>query len=181
MKKNWTVKMLVEGGLCIALSFVLGYIKLFSMPQGGSVTAGEMIPIIIFALRHGSLPGIVVGALYGFVQMLFGGSIFHPVQAILDYPVAFGVLGLAGLFSSEFEKTKKIVPVIKGASLGIVLRMIAHTLTGAIFFASYAPEGQNPWAYSIIYNASYLLVEFAITIVIIYLLRNVITKDLQRV
>lgn len=181
MKKNWTVKMLVEGGLCIALSFVLGYIKLFSMPQGGSVTAGEMIPIIIFALRHGSLPGIVVGALYGFVQMLFGGSIFHPVQAILDYPVAFGVLGLAGLFSSEFEKTKKILPVIKGASLGIVLRMIAHTLTGAIFFASYAPEGQNPWAYSIIYNASYLVVEFAITIVIIYLLRNVITKDLQRV
>lgn len=180
MKKNWTVKMLVEGGLCIALSFVLGYIKLFSMPQGGSVTAGEMIPIIIFALRHGSLPGIVVGALYGFVQMLFGGSIFHPVQAILDYPVAFGALGLAGLFSSEFEKTKKILPVIKGASLGIVLRMIAHTLTGAIFFASYAPEGQNPWAYSIIYNASYLVVEFAITIVIIYLLRNVITKDLQR-
>lgn len=181
MKKNWTVKMLVEGGLCIALSFVLGYIKLFSMPQGGSVTAGEMIPIIIFALRHGSLSGIVVGALYGFVQMLFGGSIFHPVQAILDYPVAFGVLGLAGLFSSEFEKTKSVVPVIKGASLGIVLRMIAHTLTGAIFFASYAPEGQNPWAYSIIYNASYLVVEFAITIVIIYLLRNVITKDLQRV
>ncbi|MDU5149641.1 energy-coupled thiamine transporter ThiT [uncultured Anaerococcus sp.] len=181
MKKNWTVKMLVEGGLCIALSFVLGYIKLFSMPQGGSVTAGEMIPIIIFALRHGNLPGIVVGALYGFVQMLFGGSIFHPVQAILDYPVAFGVLGLAGLFSSEFEKTKKILPVIKGASLGIVLRMIAHTLTGAIFFASYAPEGQNPWAYSIIYNASYLVVEFAITIVIIYLLRNVITKDLQRI
>ena len=181
MKKNWTVKMLVEGGLCIALSFVLGYIKLFSMPQGGSVTAGEMIPIIIFALRHGSLPGIVVGALYGFVQMLFGGSIFHPVQAILDYPVAFGVLGLAGLFSSEFEKTKKILPVIKGASLGIVLRMSAHTLTGAIFFASYAPEGQNPWAYSIIYNASYLVVEFAITIVIIYLLRNVITKDLQRI
>lgn len=180
MKKNWTVKMLVEGGLCIALSFVLGYIKLFSMPQGGSVTAGEMIPIIIFALRHGSLSGIVVGALYGFVQMLFGGSIFHPVQAILDYPVAFGVLGLAGLFSSEFEKTKSVVPVIKGASLGIVLRMIAHTLTGAIFFASYAPEGQNPWAYSIIYNASYLVVEFAITIVIIYLLRNVITKDLQR-
>lgn len=173
--------MLVEGGLCIALSFVLGYIKLFSMPQGGSVTAGEMIPIIIFALRHGNLPGIVVGALYGFVQMLFGGSIFHPVQAILDYPVAFGVLGLAGLFSSEFEKTKKILPVIKGASLGIVLRMIAHTLTGAIFFASYAPEGQNPWAYSIIYNASYLVVEFAITIVIIYLLRNVITKDLQRI
>ena len=181
MKKNWTVKMLVEGGLCIALSFVLGYIKLFSMPQGGSVTAGEMIPIIIFALRHGSLPGIVVGALYGFVQMLFGGSIFHPVQAILDYPVAFGVLGLSGLFSSEFEKTKSVVPVIKGASLGIVLRMIAHTLTGAIFFASYAPEGQNPWAYSIIYNASYLVVEFAITIVIIYLLRNVITKDLQRI
>ena len=112
MKKNWTVKMLVEGGLCIALAFVLGYIKLFSMPQGGSVTAGEMIPIIIFALRHGSLPGIVVGAVYGLVQMLFGGSIFHPIQAILDYPVAFGVLGLAGIFSAEFEKNKSIKPVL---------------------------------------------------------------------
>ncbi len=181
MKKNWTVKMLVEGGLCIALAFVLGYIKLFSMPQGGSVTAGEMIPIIIFALRHGSLPGIVVGAVYGLVQMLFGGSIFHPIQAILDYPVAFGVLGLAGLFSAEFEKNKSIKPVLAGASLGIVLRMIAHTLTGGIFFASYAPEGQNPWVYSIIYNASYLVVEFIITVIIIYLLRNVITKDLQRI
>ena len=181
MKKNWTVKMLVEGGLCIALAFVLGYIKLFSMPQGGSVTAGEMIPIIIFALRHGSLPGIIVGALYGLVQMLFGGSIFHPIQAILDYPVAFGVLGLAGIFLAEFEKNKSIKPVLAGASLGIVLRMIAHTLTGAIFFASYAPEGQNPWIYSIIYNASYLVVEFIITVIIIYLLRNVITKDLQRI
>ena len=181
MKKNWTVKMLVEGGLCIALAFVLNYIKLFSMPQGGSVTAGEMIPIIIFALRHGSLPGLVVGGLYGFVQLLFGGSVFHPVQAILDYPVAFGVLGLAGIFSAEFEKTKSIGPVIKGASLGIILRMIAHTLTGAIFFASYAPEGQNPWIYSIVYNASYLAVEFVLTIIIIYLLRNVITKDLQRI
>ena len=181
MKKNWTVKMLVEGGLCIALAFVLGYIKLFSMPQGGSITAGEMIPIIIFALRHGSLPGIVVGAVYGLVQMLFGGSIFHPIQAILDYPVAFGVLGLAGIFSAEFEKNKSIKPVLAGASLGIVLRMLAHTLTGAIFFASYAPEGQNPWVYSIIYNASYLVVEFIITVIIIYLLRNVITKDLQRI
>ena len=181
MKKKWTVKMLVEGGLCIALAFVLGYIKLFSMPQGGSVTAGEMIPIIIFALRHGSIPGIVVGAVYGLVQMLFGGSIFHPIQAILDYPVAFGVLGLAGIFSAEFEKSKSIKPVLLGASLGIVLRMIAHTLTGAIFFASYAPEGQNPWIYSIIYNASYLVVEFIITVIIIYLLRNVITKDLERI
>lgn len=181
MKKNWSVKMLVEGGLCIALSFILGYIKLFSMPQGGSVTAGEMIPIIIFALRHGSLPGIVVGAVYGFIQLLFGGSVYHPIQALLDYPVAFGVLGLAGIFSSQFEKTKSIKPVFYGTFLGIALRMFAHTLTGAIFFASYAPEGQNPWMYSIIYNASYLAVEFVITVIIIYLLRNVITKDLQRI
>ena len=64
--------------------------------------------------------------------------------------------------------------------MAVVIRFICHVLTGVIFFASYAPEGMNPWIYSISYNGTFLSVECVITIIIIYLLRNVITKDLAK-
>lgn len=183
MQKNntsWTTKMLTEGAICIALAFVLGRIKLFEMPQGGSITAGQMIPLIIFALRHGLTKGLIVGALYGIVDMMFGGYVMHPAQAILDYPLAFALLGLAGLYSQEFLSTKKVGPILRGAALGVLGRFICHVLTGVIFFASYAPEGQGALAYSVIYNGTFLAVEFVITLVIIYLLRNFLTRDLAK-
>lgn len=176
MKKSWSVKMLVEAGLCIALAFVLGNIKIFTMPQGGSITAGQMIPLIIFALRHGLGKGMIIGAAYGFLDMIIGGYIIHPAQALLDYPLAFGALGLAGIFSEEFKQTRSIKPVFLGSALGVVVRYICHVLTGVIFFSSSAGS-QNVWVYSILYN-SFLLAEFLITALIIYLLRGIITKDL---
>lgn len=176
MKKSWSVKMLVEAGLCIALAFVLGNIKIFTMPQGGSITAGQMIPLIIFALRHGLGKGMIIGAAYGFLDMIIGGYIVHPAQALLDYPLAFGALGLAGIFSEEFKKTGSIKPVFLGSALGVVVRYICHVLTGVIFFSSSAGS-QNVWVYSILYN-SFLLAEFLITALIIYLLRGMITKDM---
>ncbi|WP_299033771.1 energy-coupled thiamine transporter ThiT [uncultured Anaerococcus sp.] len=177
---KWSTKMIAEGGVMLALAFILGRITLFKMPQGGSITAGQMIPLVIFAIRHGAGPGIVVGALYGILDMIFGGSIYHPVQAILDYPLAYASLGLVGLFSKDFMENQKIAPVIKGTLLGVFARFICHVLTGVIFFGSYAPEGQNVWAYSIIYNGTFLGVEFVITIIIIYLLKNFITKDIAK-
>lgn len=178
---SWTTRMLTEGAILIALSFVLGRIKLFEMPQGGSITAGQMIPLIIFAIRHGWQKGMIIGAVYGVIDMLIGGYVMHPVQAILDYPLAFGVLGLAGLYSAEFMRTREIKPVLAGTAIGVFARFICHLLTGVIFFASYAPETQGPLLYSIVYNGSFLLVEFIITVVIIYLLRNFISRDVARV
>lgn len=175
---NWTARMLAEGAICIALAFVLGLIKPFSMPQGGSVTAGEMIPIIIFAMRYGPAKGIAVGVLYGFLDMIIGGSIYHPVQALLDYPIAYGALGLAGIFAKDFQANKTLAPILKGSLLGVLVRMICHVLSGVIFFAEYTPEGMNPWIYSITYNGSFLLVEIAVTILIIYLLRDFLTRQL---
>lgn len=179
MNKSWNVKTIVEAGLCLALSFVLGRIKLFSMPQGGSVTAGQMIPLIIFAIRHGAGKGIIVGVAYGLIDMMIGGYIAHPVQAVLDYPAAFGLLGLVGFFSNSFKQRGEITPVIAGTAIGVFARFMCHVLTGVIFFGSYAPEGQNVWAYSIGYNGTFLLVELAITVLIILLLKNFITKDLR--
>ena len=177
---KWSTKMIAEGGVMLALAFILGRIKLFELPQGGSVTAGQMIPLIIFAIRHGAGPGIIVGAVYGVLDMLFGGSIYHPVQAILDYRLAYASLGLVGFFAKDFAKTHEILPVIEGTFLGVFARFVCHVLTGVIFFGSYAPEGQNVWLYSIIYNGTFLGVEFIITIVIIFLLKNFITKDIAR-
>lgn len=180
MKKNWSVKMLTEAGIMIALSFILGRIKLFSMPQGGSVTAGQMIPLIIFAIRYGAGPGILVGAVYGVLDMLLGGSIYHPIQAFLDYPLAFGALGLVGFFSESFNQRHELKPVLFGTFLGVFARFICHVLTGVIYFGSYAPEGQNVWAYSIAYNGTFLGVEFIITVVIILLLKKFITRDMAK-
>ena len=112
--------------------------------------------------------------------MMFGGSIYHPVQAVLDYPLAYASLGLVGFFSKDFLQNREIAPVLKGTFLGVFARFICHVLTGVIFFGSYAPEGQNVWAYSAIYNGTFLGVEFVITVIIIYLLRDYITKDIAK-
>lgn len=141
------VRTLVECALCVALSVVLSYFKIFRMPQGGSVTL-EMAPLFFFAYRHGVKWGISAGALSGLLQMLFGGYIYHPLQAILDYPLAFACGGLAGAFGPRF------VPGVLAAGAG---RVLCHILSGVIFFASYAPEGQNPWLYSTIYNVTYMV------------------------
>ncbi len=146
-KSSDRVRALVEGALCVALSVVLSYLKVFKMPQGGSITL-EMAPLFFFAYRHGFKWGISAGALSGLLQMLFGGYIYHPVQAILDYPLAFACTGLAGAFGPHF--------LIGTAAAGFA-RFVCHVLSGVIFFASYAPAGQNPWIYSSIYNAGYMI------------------------
>ncbi|MGQ9513658.1 MAG: energy-coupled thiamine transporter ThiT [Thermoproteota archaeon] len=145
----------------IALSAILSVVKIFNLPQGGSVTAGSMIPILWFALRRGTKIGCLAGAIYGVVQLFLEPYVYHPVQGLLDYPIAFGALGLAGLF-----KKHRVV----GAATGIIGRFFAHFLSGIIFFAEYAPEDMSPIVYSAIYNGSYLGVELIISTVLIYLL-----------
>lgn len=137
----------MEGALCVSLSVVLSYLKVFKMPQGGSITL-EMAPLIFFAYRHGFKWGISAGALSGLFQMLFGGAVYHPLQAILDYPAAFACVGFAGAFGRHFV----IASIVGGA-----LRLLCHVVSGAVFFGSYAPAGQNPWLYSTIYNLTYMI------------------------
>lgn len=175
--KKWSTKMLVEAGIMIALALVLDKIKIYEAPQGGSVTAGSMVPIFIFAFRWGLIPGITAGAVFGILQLLLGGWIFSPAQAILEYPIAFGCLGLAGMFSNKVSNIKgtNALGVGLGVLLGIGLRFICHLLAGVIFFAEYAGS-QNPWIYSLIYQASYLVPEFIITTIVLYLLWKPLNK-----
>lgn len=177
MSKKWNVKMLAEGGIMIALSMLLSYIKLFKAPQGGSVTAGSMIPIMIFAMRCGVGPGLLVGAVYGLLQFAIEPYIYHPVQFLLDYPIAFGFLGLAGIAKIDNRQmsNKDYVIIILGVLLAIGGRFVSHLLSGVIFFAEYAGD-QNPWIYSTLYNGGYLLPEFIISSVILALLWKPLSK-----
>lgn len=93
-----TTRMLVQGALCIALAFVLSYIKLFSMPMGGSITLFSMLPIFVFAWMYGPAAGLLAGFAYSLLQVVQGAYVVHPVQFVLDYFLSFTVLGLAGFF-----------------------------------------------------------------------------------
>ncbi len=144
----------------VALSTALSYIILFALPQGGSITAASMVPLLWLALRRGPKIGLFAGAVYGLVQLAVEPFIVHPAQVLLDYPIAFGALGLAGFFRNH---------AFLGINVGIAGRFLAHFVSGIIFFAIYAPEGMSPIIYSAIYNGSYLLPELAISIYLTYL------------
>lgn len=161
-------RILAEAALMIALAVVLDALRLYTLPQGGSITVGEMVPLLFLALRRGSKVGIFAGAIFGIIDLYFEPFVYNPFQFLLDYPLAFGALGLAGLFSKR--PLAWAAPV--GVAVGIGSRFVCHFLSGIIFFASYAPAGESAALYSAIYNATYLLPGLVISeIAILALLR----------
>ena len=151
-------RVLAEAAVAVALAFVLGLIKVFQMPFGGSISL-EMVPLILLALRQGPWVGIVAGSAYGLLDLAIEPFVVHPVQVVFDYPLAFGVLGLAGFFP----------PTARGAILGTVVavlaRFLCHFVSGVAFFTSTFPEGWNPLLYSAVYNAAYLVPSLVIALV----------------
>lgn len=156
-------KVLTEVVAAVALSGVLHLITLFQSPQGGRVTAAAMVPVLFVAVRRGPRVGILAGIAYGLVVLVEEPFIYHPVQFLLDYPLAFGALGLAGFFRK--------MPLV-GVGVGIGGRFICHFISGLVFFATYAPAGMDPALYSAIYNASYLVPEFIVSAVIMFILEK---------
>ena len=136
---------LVYGALSITLAFVLSYFKLFSLPLGGTVTLLSMLPIFAYAAYFGPLYGFTAAFAFSLLQVVQGAYIVHPVQFILDYFVAFTLLGTASFFP-------KNLPV--GAAVAGFLRMLASTVSGAVFFSDVGFEYgfANPWVYSFLYN-----------------------------
>ena len=136
---------LVYGALSITLAFVLSYFKLFSLPLGGTITLLSMLPIFAYAAYFGPVYGFTAAFAFSLLQVVQGAYIVHPVQFILDYFVAFTLLGTAAFFP-------KNLPL--GAAVAGFLRMMASTVSGAVFFSSYAADYgfSNPWVYSLIYN-----------------------------
>lgn len=147
-RTSYNTKTLAYGAVAVASAFLLSYIKLFELPTGGTVTIASMLPIFVFAYACGPRAGILAGLVHGLLQLVQGAYVVHWAQMLLDYPIAFAVLGLAGLFRRN---------VFLGAAVGGAARFICHFLSGIIFFSEFAPEGQSVWFYSLTYNISYML------------------------
>ncbi len=162
-KVSSKIKILAEGTVIVALTVILKDIlpPIVELPQGGSVSVAGMVPLLWFSLRRGLRAGLEAGAVYGMVNMALGGYIVDPVQALLDYPIAFAALGLAGMFRKH---------LVIGVAVGIIGRFLAHFVSGVWFFWMYAPEGMSPIVYSAIYNGGYLGVELIVSAVIIYIM-----------
>ena len=175
-KTVWSTRMLALGAVCMALSNVLSMIKLFDMPQGASITPASMLPLMLFAYVYGVGPGMTVGAVYGVMQFIIEPYFLSVPQMLLDYPIAFAMVGLAGLFSKNENRAL-------GLSLGVVLgslgRFVAAVLSGVVFFAEYAGD-QNPWVYSIGYNGAYMLPECIICVVLALAVGLRLTQQLSK-
>ena len=153
-------KKLTEIAISIALACVFHFLRIWEMPQGGSVSLA-MVPILFIAFRRGIKSGILAGSVYGLISIIFDGTIYHPLSIFLDYLFAFGVLGIAGLFP------KNVWGIAFGSTVAVLGRFFFTLMSGVFLFASYAPEGQSPWIYSLIYNGSYMLPELVIAILIL--------------
>ena len=167
-KKFFSAKQLVFCAAALALGFVTSYIKIIPMPWGGSVTLCSMLFVTLIGYWYGPKIGITAGFAYGLLQFVQdGGSyILSPLQACLDYIVAFAALGLSGLFY------KKANGLLKGYVFAIFARGVFHTIGGYLYWMDYMPENfpsSLAAIYPIAYNYAYILAEGLITIVILSL------------
>lgn len=164
--KEFDTKSISYASICIALSFALSYVKLFSMPQGGSLTLASLLPLMLYAYMFGVRKGVFAGFIYGVLQCVQTIWFLHPAQFLLDYPVAFAAIGIAGMFAG-LKKLDKL-PQVKfalGAIVAGLLRYICHVLSGVFAFNAYAEEaGLSSWVYSLGYNA-YVFADLAIVVV----------------
>lgn len=157
--------------VCIALAFGLSYVRMYKGPYGGSITLASTIPIAIYSYIFGWKKGLVCGLIYGFLQSVQDPWIVHPIQYLLDYPIAFGAIGLmGGMFNKAFtlknEYASNTIKLTLGIVCGFILRYLSHALSGAIFFAEYMPDTfSNVWVYTFTYNALYIFPDMAIAIV----------------
>ena len=172
---NSKTRKLTEGAAMVALATVLSYIRVFKLPWGGSITLLSMLPIVIYSIRWGIKPGFAVSFVYSLVQFgqgildgLFGWGL-TPVSLIacilLDYIIAFTVLGIAGLF-----REKKTGGAIAGIVLAVFLRFVVHVISGVVIWHSFGSlwEGfstDNEILYSLLYNGAYMLPELIFTII----------------
>lgn len=158
---NTNLKKFVISALCVALAFVLSFIKVFRMPLGGSVTLMSMFVISLPAYLFGVKYGFMSSFVYAILQLIQGGTMIHPLQIFLDYILAFTCFGIVAFFR-DIKHGSYI-----GFSIACIIRWISSSLSGYIFFKEYAPATWNPIIYTLAYNGGYIFAEYLITIIIV--------------
>ena len=168
---NWHHRLitLCEGAIMIALAEILSFLPLYKLPWGGSIDLA-MFPIVLFCVRWGFGPGMLVSVAHAILQTLFEGGIAIGWESILgDFLIAYSVLGIAGLFKGKFYLATVV-------SCGA--RFLVHYVVGATIWAEYMPEQffgmtmTTPWFYSALYNGAYMLPDAVILVVLFALLQK---------
>lgn len=170
MTKTYSkTRILVECALMIAVGTVLSNIRIFTMPNGGSVTLLSMLPFVLVSFRHGVKWGLFTGFVNSLLQMLLGfwappvpTFLYFLGEVLLDYVLAFMALGLAELFARPFSN--RAVGIAVGTFMAGFLRFMCSFLSGVLIWGN-LNEGLSAWVYSLTYNASYMLPETIITLV----------------
>lgn len=150
-RKAWTAQTVAYGAIAIALSFVLSYIRVFRMPQGGSITPASMLPLMLFSAAFGVGPGVAAGLIYGVLQYLQGGDFLSVWQVIFDYLIAFAALGLAGLYrytrkswqvflTLGLSAALLVLMIISYPSLWVLYALLLAALAVLAFFVIRDPE-----------------------------------------
>lgn len=160
---NKRILPLCESAILLALGVVLSLFTIFTMPNGGSITFASMLPVILIGVRWGPLWGFGSSLVFGVLQLLLGFHAITPWAIVLDYLLAYGVLGFSGFF-----KGRKY-GLIPAAVICGFLRFVVHWISGVTIWASTTPEGIPVWYYSLTYNATYMLPEivFAVLVAIV--------------
>ena len=186
-KKRSNTLFITEIAVFTALAYLLDLLSGFLMarfwPQGGSISIA-MVPIFLMAYRWGIKGGLLTGFLLGLLQFILGfAQIYTIVQGIIDYFIAFTVVGFAGIFVGQIQKSltegkkvKWMIYAVVGAFFGSFLRYLCHVVSGIVFFGKYAPKGQPVTIYSLIYNGTYMLPSFIISAIIIILVIGAMPK-----
>lgn len=166
------VRILVECSMMIAIGTVLANIKLFTMPNGGSITLVSMLPFILVSYRHGVRWGMFTGLVNSLLQMMIGwwappaGTVSAFLGMILlDYVLAFTVLGLAALFAKPFGGVRRPLGVVMGTLCVCSIRFVCSFLSGFLIWGSLMTDGVGAVLYSLQYNLSYMLPETVLTVV----------------
>lgn len=157
-ERRASVVLLTEAASAVALSVLLGNLRLLELPNGGSIALATL-PLLALALSRGVQLGVLAGLCAGVAHALAGGVVVHPIQLLLDYPVAYAALGLAGISSGRGTHRGALVP---GILLAMSLHLAAMVVSGVVFFAPVAGDAALP--YALAYNAATVAPETAIAL-----------------
>ncbi len=168
-----STRRLTAMAVAVALAVLLGFIRLYRLPWGGSLSL-KILPLVYLAITHGPRAGMAGGLAAGVITLIFDPVIFHPIQVVLDYLLPYAMLGLIGFFPSW----PRLGILVTG-----ILRLASHVVSGAVYFAAFTPPELNrqvyelirdytgitlslmlqqwtaPWIYALLYNASLVVPE----------------------
>ncbi len=188
-QKRNNILRLTESAIMIALATVLSEIQIVNLPFGGTVTAFSMLPVLIIAYRYGLRWGLFTGGVYGVFQMLLGmgnlkygtSGVAVAVIVLFDYLIAFGVLGLGGIFRDRIKNQG--LALAGGGLLACALRYLCHCVSGYFVWYIWAWEGYSPLGYALAYNATYMVPETILTVagaLLISLILDFSSTDITR-